>query len=122
LEAGYDSNGGNHVLIEYGYKFEDYTYNTGIIGEYLHMEDKPLVNKGEFVTNRTQLGLVGNTGNSGGVHLHYDVYTKPGQTYATEVASRILGQNYKETAMTNKTKTKTVYDPGRFYYSYKNTY
>jgi murein DD-endopeptidase MepM/ murein hydrolase activator NlpD len=126
VDSGYDTERGygNFVQIEYGYQFEGFTYRTGIIGEYAHMEDLPLVNNGDFVTGGTQLGFVGNTGASTGEHLHYSVYTKPGKTYATNIALRIFGADYMNTAMTNKPpnddpSTKTVYDPLGFYNKYK---
>jgi murein DD-endopeptidase MepM/ murein hydrolase activator NlpD len=126
VASGYDTEMGygNFAQIEYGYQFEGFTYRTGIIGEYAHMKDLPLVNNGDFVTGGTQLGFVGNTGASTGEHLHYSVYTKPGKTYATNIALRIFGADYMNTAMTNKPpndapSTKTVYDPLGFYNKYK---
>jgi murein DD-endopeptidase MepM/ murein hydrolase activator NlpD len=109
---------GNFVQVEYGYKFEDYTYNTGIYGEYAHMKNLPSVKTSQFVTAKTQLGLVGTTGKSTGDHLHYSVFTKPGKSYATNVMANIFGIDYMSTAMTNNSNSKTVYDPSLFYYIY----
>jgi murein DD-endopeptidase MepM/ murein hydrolase activator NlpD len=123
-DVGYDDvrGYGNFVQIEYGYQFEGYTYRTGIVGEYAHMKDLPLVSSGQFVTTGTNLGLVGNTGKSTKEHLHYSVYTTPGKSYAANVASRILGKDYLSTAMTNNTKEKTVYNPTAFIDRYKGKY
>jgi hypothetical protein len=40
---------------------------------FAHMRDVPLVNQGQVVTQGTQLGLVGNTGQSYGAHLHFQI-------------------------------------------------
>jgi murein DD-endopeptidase MepM/ murein hydrolase activator NlpD len=122
--SGYDTERGygNFAQIEYGYQFEGFTYRTGIVGEYAHMKDVPLVNKEQFVSAGTRLGFVGNTGKSTGEHLRYSVYAKPGQTYAANAVSRIFGANYMDTAMTNNSKDKTVYDPLYFYNKYKGKY
>jgi murein DD-endopeptidase MepM/ murein hydrolase activator NlpD len=129
IASGYDEarGYGNFVQIEYGYQFEGFTYQTGIIGEYAHMKDAPLVAKGQFVAAGTQLGFVGTTGTSTGEHLHYSVYTAPGKSYAASVMLNIFGKDYAGTAMTNKPpndapSSKTVYDPTVFYYRYKNKY
>jgi murein DD-endopeptidase MepM/ murein hydrolase activator NlpD len=125
IDSGYEVENtgyGNYVTIGYGYKFEDYTYNTGIYGEYAHMKNLPGVKTGQFVTAKTQLGLVGTTGKSTGDHLHYSVYTKPGQSYAANVMGNIFGKDYMNTAMTNNSNTKTVYDPTAFYFNYRNLY
>jgi murein DD-endopeptidase MepM/ murein hydrolase activator NlpD len=121
-EDGNSAGYGNYVQMEYGYQFEDYTYNTGIIGEYAHMKDFPSVKEGQFVTAQTQLGLVGNTGKSTGEHLHYSVYTVPGQVFAENVMSNIFGRGYAETAVNRTGGGKTVYDPTAFYNKYKYKY
>jgi murein DD-endopeptidase MepM/ murein hydrolase activator NlpD len=125
IAAGYDSSEagyGNYVQIEYGYQFEGYACKTGIVGEYAHMKDLPLVKAGQIVSARTQLGLVGNTGKSQGEHLHYSVYTDPEVSFAENVMARIFGTGYAETAMNNLSGRKTVYDPTAFYNKYKNRY
>ncbi len=49
------------------------TLNDGYTVRYLHMKNLPSVNVGDSVNSLTELGLVGNTGNSTGAHLHFDV-------------------------------------------------
>jgi murein DD-endopeptidase MepM/ murein hydrolase activator NlpD len=121
-----DANYGNYVHMEYGYPFEGYTYNTGIIGEYVHLEKAPLVSNKQLITAQTQLGLMGNTGKSQGIHLHYTVFTAPGKSFAENVMANTFGWDYAGSAMTNKPKdtpsTKTVYDPTAFYNKYKDIY
>jgi murein DD-endopeptidase MepM/ murein hydrolase activator NlpD len=122
-----DANYGNFVQMEYGYQFEGYTYNTGIIGEYVHLDEAPLVKNKQFITAQTQLGLMGNSGKSQGIHLHYSVFTVPKQSFAENVMANIFGKDYMSTAMMNKPpenkpSTKTVYDPTVFYNKYKDIY
>ena len=105
-----------------GINLKVFTYQAGIVGEYAHMKDPPLVSNGQFVTAGTQLGLVGSTGKSTGEHLHYSVYTKPGKSYAANVMANIFGAGYMGSAMTNNTNTKTVYDPLGFVNKYKSKY
>ena len=45
----------------------------GYLHWYMHMRDKPLVNEGDVVKPGQLLGYVGNTGDSGGAHLHYSI-------------------------------------------------
>lgn len=55
---------GNYVLIR---------HPNGMKTRYAHLE-KVLVKKGQSVKAGQQIGVQGNTGNSYGVHLHYEVY------------------------------------------------
>ena len=40
---------------------------------YMHLKNKPNVNRNQEVSANTLLGYVGDTGNSGGSHLHFEV-------------------------------------------------
>lgn len=40
---------------------------------YMHLKSKPIVNENQNVSTKELLGYVGNTGNSGGSHLHFEV-------------------------------------------------
>lgn len=42
---------------------------------YLHLKNKPLVKTNASVTSGTCLGILGNTGESTGTHLHFDINT-----------------------------------------------
>lgn len=58
---------GNYVQIDHG------TYNgRAIIARYMHMKDSPLVSTGSNVNQSQQIGWMGNTGASSGMHLHID--------------------------------------------------
>lgn len=60
---------GNAVWIEHtGPQGKFYT-------AYMHMRDKPLVEKGNPVQIGQSIGLLGNTGHSSGPHLHFEVRT-----------------------------------------------
>lgn len=59
---------GNYVMITHNVKGEIYTTL------YAHMHDKPLVKVGDEVTKGQQIGYMGTTGNSTGVHLHFEIY------------------------------------------------
>ncbi len=62
--TGYNSSYGNYVIV---------THHSGYTTLYGHMS-KILAKKGQFVTNATNIGLVGSTGMSTGPHLHFSVY------------------------------------------------
>lgn len=53
---------GNYVVLDHG---------RGWVTRYLHLEYRSVA-EGQRVTMGTQLGVVGNTGNSTGSHLHYE--------------------------------------------------
>ncbi len=62
--TGYDVTYGNYVII---------THHSGYQTLYGHMS-KILASKGKRVTTATKIGLVGNTGQSTGPHVHFTVY------------------------------------------------
>ncbi|SEK89309.1 Septal ring factor EnvC, activator of murein hydrolases AmiA and AmiB [Carnobacterium iners] len=64
--AGYDSGWGNHVTINHG---------NGLKTLYAHMVSGSLaVAPGQNVSQGQHLGIMGTTGSSTGVHLHFEVY------------------------------------------------
>lgn len=62
--TGYDVTYGNYVIV---------SHHSGYQTLYGHMS-KILVSKGKHVTTATRIGLVGNTGQSTGPHVHFTVY------------------------------------------------
>ncbi len=66
IKAGWNNGGyGNHVVIDHG---------NGIETLYAHMLDNSImVNVGDRVQRGQTIGRVGNTGNSFGAHLHFEV-------------------------------------------------
>jgi len=64
ISSGYDVTYGNYVII---------SHHSGYQTLYGHMS-KILVSKGKRVTTATRIGLVGNTGQSTGPHVHFTVY------------------------------------------------
>lgn len=55
---------GNYVVIDHG---------NGYTTRYLHLRDAPVVLPGQKITTGTQIGVVGNSGDSTGSHLHFGV-------------------------------------------------
>lgn len=60
----FDSTGGNYIVIDHGNGYWSY---------YGHL-DSFNVTQGQTVTNATQIGVMGTTGLSTGVHLHFEVW------------------------------------------------
>jgi hypothetical protein len=54
--------------------FVEITHPGGYTTRYAHMNATPLVTAGAQVSKGQVIGYVGNTGNSFGVHLHFEVY------------------------------------------------
>lgn len=63
LIAGWSNSAGNWVVISHG---------NGLVTKYMHHSSLS-VSAGQTVSRGQQLGLTGNTGNSAGVHLHFQV-------------------------------------------------
>ena len=68
IRAGWHSAYGNHVMITHNVNGQILTT------VYAHMHSAPYVSVGQQVSRGTQLGTMGNTGNSFGAHLHFEVY------------------------------------------------
>lgn len=49
------------------------THASGYTTLYAHMRDAPLVSQNQVVSKGQQIGVVGNTGNSFGAHLHFEL-------------------------------------------------
>ena len=66
IETGYKSNGfGNYVKV---------LHPNGDVTLYAHMKSKCPLSRGARVSKKTQLGVMGSTGKSTGVHLHFEMY------------------------------------------------
>jgi murein DD-endopeptidase MepM/ murein hydrolase activator NlpD len=104
---------GNSLQMEYGYNFEGGFIGTGLVGEYLHMENKPAFSAGQYISSSMQIGTVGETGVGIGPHLHYDIFTQ-GSNYSRTTLAMLLGPN--TAANSFSAGNKTVYDP-KLYYS-----
>lgn len=61
--AGWSSSAGNWVVISYG---------NGLVTKYMH-HSALIVSAGQSVSKGQQIGLVSNSGNSFGAHLHFQV-------------------------------------------------
>ena len=62
--SGWDDSAGNWVVIDHG---------DGFRSVYMHMCKRPYVKKGDFVGAGTEIGCVGTTGTSTGLHLHFGI-------------------------------------------------
>lgn len=69
----YDGTLGNQILIK-----ED---NTGNYWRYCHMQSASNLSVGDRVTTATQVGIMGDTGNVTGIHLHLEYSTSPVWNY-----------------------------------------
>ncbi len=64
LYARWSTSAGYWVVIDHG---------DGLITKYMHMCEQPSVSEGQWVARGQHIGGVGNTGNSFGNHLHFQV-------------------------------------------------
>lgn len=63
IEAGWDGNYGNNILISHG---------NGYVTRYAHLS-KIEVKVGQKVAKGQEIGIMGETGNATGVHLHFEI-------------------------------------------------
>ena len=68
--AGYHAQAGNYVVISSTETKRDYVY--------MHLGARPMVRTGQRVSTRQPLGVVGDSGNASGCHLHFETWTAPG--------------------------------------------
>ena len=68
IRSGWHSAYGNHVMISHNMNGKIMTT------VYAHMHRYPLVSVGQQVSKGQKLGTMGNTGNSTGAHLHFEMY------------------------------------------------
>jgi len=66
--SGWHAAYGNWVVIQHNINGEAY----GTV--YAHMRDTPIVSVGDTVSQGQQLGNMGSTGNSTGIHLHFEIH------------------------------------------------
>lgn len=64
IEAGYDDQHGNHIVIRHG---------RGLDTEYMHLS-QTLAKRGQTAVKGQLIGRMGSTGRSTGTHLHYEVH------------------------------------------------
>lgn len=84
IEIKYDGTLGNQIIIK-----ED---GTNYYWRYCHMQSPSTLSEGDPVTTATQVGIMGDTGNVTGRHLHLECSTTPYWSYDTFLnPSDILG-------------------------------
>lgn len=70
----FDNTLGNQILIQ---------DDTGKYWRYCHMKDPTTLNVGDRVSTQSQVGIMGDTGNVTGIHLHLEYATTPTWNYDT---------------------------------------
>jgi murein DD-endopeptidase MepM/ murein hydrolase activator NlpD len=68
--AGYQGAAGNYVVID--------GKGTGFDFMYAHLAEPSLLKTGEAVRTGQPIGIVGDTGDAVGCHLHFEIWTAPG--------------------------------------------
>ena len=71
----YDGTLGNQIIIQ--------DSNTGNYWRYCHMQSRSPLNVGDNVNTNTQVGIMGDTGNVTGIHLHLEYARSPIWSYDT---------------------------------------
>jgi len=68
--AGYEGNAGNYIVIDGRGTPDDFMY--------AHLAEPSLLQSGETVRTGQPIGLVGDTGDAQGCHLHFEMWGAPG--------------------------------------------
>ncbi|MCW2989435.1 MAG: Peptidase [Solirubrobacterales bacterium] len=68
--AGWQGNAGNYIVID--------GQATGVDSAYMHLAEPALFKKGDTVRTGEQIGVVGDTGDAVGCHLHFEEWSAPG--------------------------------------------
>ncbi len=68
--AGYQGSAGNYLVID--------GKGTGFDTAYMHLLEPSPLQEGDVVRTGQPIGLVGETGNAEGCHLHFEIWTAPG--------------------------------------------
>ncbi len=68
--SGYQSAAGNYIVID--------GKDTGYDFMYAHLAEPSLLKTGETVRTGQPIGIVGDTGDAQGCHLHFEIWTAPG--------------------------------------------
>ena len=72
-QVGYNDTCGNYIWIKH-----EYDGNHDLWSRYLHLKDNSIkVKAGQKVSKYQQIANMGNTGNSSGTHLHFEVWYVP---------------------------------------------
>ena len=99
--------GGNHVVVDMG---------DGLFAFYAHMQPGSIeVKKGEKVKPGDVIGLLGNTGNTDGAHLHFHVMDSPSPLQSNGVPfvfTKMTGQGTVSDIASLQTGAPAVIDPG----------
>lgn len=66
FQRGYDSSYGNFIVLKIDDKYH----------WFCHLQYIPMINVGTKVNRLTKIGLMGSSGNSTGIHLHYEIRNK----------------------------------------------
>lgn len=93
---------GNYVLLK---------HPNGMYSRYAHLRSGILVKKGQEVDENTQLGVIGDSGNAYGRHLHFEVsteYSSATRIDPTPYLTKAIYEESVQAAQPSKTETKPV--------------